>query len=94
MLFGGFDVSSLENLLLSKGVETTRQRWEVIRAGGGTTRASEINLTNFEIQRYDQNEAKFNGALSSNNLSTTKVRKYNESWWVQINSNLLDSFVC
>ena len=40
MLFGGFDVSSLGNMLLSKGVETTRQRWELIRAGGGTTRAS------------------------------------------------------
>ena len=25
-------------------------------------------LTNFEIQKYDQNEPKFNGVYSSNNL--------------------------
>ena len=29
-------------------------------------------LTNFEIQKYHQNEPKFNGAYSRNNLSKVK----------------------
>ena len=33
-------------------------------------------LTNFEIQKYYQNEAKFNGVYSRNNLPKIKVRPY------------------
>ena len=52
-------------------------------------------LTNFEIQRY-QNEPKFNGVYSRNNLPKIKNGAYvvNKSWWVQINRNILDSIIC
>ena len=33
-------------------------------------------LTNFEIQKYCQNESKFNGVYSRNNLSKIKHRPY------------------
>ena len=33
-------------------------------------------LTNFEIQKYYQNEPKFNGAYSKNKLSKMKDRAY------------------
>ena len=33
-------------------------------------------LTNFEIQKYYENEPKFNGAYSRNNLSKMKDREY------------------
>ena len=33
-------------------------------------------LTNFEIQKYYQNESKFNGVYSRNNLSTIKGGAY------------------
>ena len=33
-------------------------------------------LTNFEIQKYYQNEPKFNGVYSINNLSKIKVGAY------------------
>ena len=33
-------------------------------------------LTNFEIQKYYENEPKFNGAYSRNNLSKIKDREY------------------
>ena len=33
-------------------------------------------LTNFEIQKFYQNEPKFNGAYSRNNLPKTKDRAY------------------
>ena len=33
-------------------------------------------LTNFEIQKYCENEPKFNGAYSRNNLSKIKDREY------------------
>ena len=39
-------------------------------------------LTNFEIQKYYQNEPKFNGAYSRNNLSNIKDGSiFNKSWW-------------
>ena len=33
-------------------------------------------LTNFQIQKYDQNEPKFNGVYSRNNLSKIKDGAY------------------
>ena len=52
MLLGTLGASLLGNLLAGKGIA---------RAGLG-------NLTNFEIQRYYQNEPRFNGVYSRNNL--------------------------
>ena len=53
------------------------------------------SLTNFEIQKSYQNEAKFNGVNSRNNLPKTKDKGIcNKFWWVLINRNSLDSFAC
>ena len=63
-------------------------------------------LTNFEIQKYYQNEPKFNGAYSRNNLPNLKDRAYVinldefksiETYWIALymnNNNILyfDSF--
>ena len=51
-------------------------------------------LTNFKIQKFYQNEPKFNGVYSRNNLSKIKDGAYNKSWWVWINRNALDCFLC
>ena len=52
------------------------------------------SLTNFEIQKYYQNEPKFNGVYSKNNLPKIKDGAYViKSWCVQTNRNSLDSFV-
>ena len=51
--------------------------------------------TNFEIQNYYQNEPKFNGFYSRGTDLPKKgmgIRK--TTWWVQINRNALDTFVC
>ena len=41
------------------------------------------SLTNFEIQKYYQNEPKFNGAYLRNNLPKNKGWGIcNKSWWV------------
>ena len=39
-------------------------------------------VTNFEIQRYYQNESKFNDVYSRNNLFKINYETYNRSWWV------------
>ena len=41
-------------------------------------------LTNFEIQKFYQNETNFNGIYSRSNLSKIKdgAGTYNKSWWV------------
>ena len=50
-------------------------------------------LTNFEMQKYYQNESKFNGVYSRNNLSKIKDGGiYNKSWWVKY-KNTLNCFV-
>ena len=52
-------------------------------------------LTNFEIQKYYQNEPKFNGVYPRNNVPKIKDKGiWKKAWWVQINRNLLESFVC
>ena len=75
MLLGTLGASLLENLLAGKGI---------VRAGSGKKRKRNCKswfrktvgflilphpLTNLEIQKYYQNEPRFNGALSGNNLS-------------------------
>ena len=57
--------SLLGNLLTGKGVTAK------IRGGEDTIRVLEI-LTNFEIRKYYQNEPKFNGVDSRNNLPKIK----------------------
>ena len=65
MLLGKLDASLLGTMLAGK---------RVIRAGEGTIRAgyrskrSSHPLTNFEIQAYYQNEPRFNGVYSRDNL--------------------------
>ena len=71
MLLGTLRASLLGNLLTGK---------VTIRASEGTIRTGEIlpphPLTNFEIQKYYENEPKFNGAYSRNNLSKIKAGTY------------------
>ena len=50
-------------------------------------------ITNFEIKTYYQNEPKFNGVYSRNNLPKTKDGAYVINL-EQINRNSLDSFIC
>ena len=64
MLLGTLGVGLLGNSFTAK---------EAIRAGEETIR-------NFEIQKYYQNEPKFNGVYSSNNLP--KLKDGHTSWWV------------
>ena len=64
--------SSIGNILAGKGV---------IRAGEGTNKVgqdimSPHLLTNFEIQKYYQNEPNFNGVYSRNNLPKIKDGTY------------------
>ena len=64
MLLGTLGASLLGDVL-SKGLSGSG----VIRAGGGTIRAGTMHpLTNFEIQEYYQNEPRFNGVFSRDNL--------------------------
>ena len=80
MLFGTLGVSLLGNLLTGKG--TIRPGEGKFRAGEGTVRAGQEflmlphPLTNFEIQKYYQNEPKFNGAYLRNNLPKIKDEAY------------------
>ena len=51
-------------------------------------------LKNFEIQRYHQNEPKFNGVYLRNNLPKIKAYVMNLDEFKLINRNLFDSFIC
>ena len=52
-------------------------------------------LTNFEIQTYYQNEARFNGAYSRNNLlDKIKDGPYEINLHEYLNWNSLDSIIC
>ena len=74
MLLGTLGASLLGNLLTGKGIE---------RAGSGNNKGKELKslfwktigflipphpLTNFKIQKYYENEPRFNGVYSRNNL--------------------------
>ena len=51
-------------------------------------------LTNFDdMQKYYQNEPKFNGVYGRNNLNK-KWDIYNKSWWIPITRDSLDYTVC
>ena len=72
MFLGTLGASLSENLLTRKGIN--KKCKGINRAGEGIVRAGEGNLlsphplTNFEIQKYYQNEPKFNGVFSRDNL--------------------------
>ena len=51
-------------------------------------------LANFEIQKYYWNEPEFNDVYSRNNLPKKGRAYVIKSWWVQINRNSLNSFIC
>ena len=53
-------------------------------------------LNNFEIQSCYQNDPKFDGGYSINNLPKIKdwIYIYNKSWRAEVNRNSLDNFVC
>ena len=65
MLLGTLSASLSGNLLAGKGAITTKQGRATTRAGKDTIRAGiwflmpPHRLTNFEIQKYYQNEPKF-----------------------------------
>ena len=48
-------------------------------------------LTNFEIQKCYQKEPKLDGVYSRNELA--KIKDGDKSWWLQVNSLVLDSFI-
>ena len=59
MLLGTLGADLLGNLLAGKGI---------VRAVTGKDLMLPHPLTNFEIQKYYQNESRFNGVFSRNNL--------------------------
>ena len=79
MLLGNLGACLLGNLLIAKGATATSQGRGAIRAGKETIRAGENvlisphPLTNFEIQKFYQNEPKFNVIYSRSNLPKKRV---------------------
>ena len=84
MLLSALAASLLPTLLsgISKGKGVIRDGNGVIRAGEGTNKITagflmQLHpLTNFETQKYYQNEFKFNGVYSRNNLPKIKDWAY------------------
>ena len=80
MLLGTLGTSLLGDILSGKGV--IRAGEETIRAFYGSKRPSlkffltlpTLPLTNFEIQEYYQNEPRFNGVFSRDNLPNHNIR--------------------
>ena len=62
-------------MLTGKGVEHTMPVGGVIRTVEGMIRAGQ-DLTNFGMEKYYQNEPKFNGVYSRNNLPRIKDVAY------------------
>ena len=73
MLLGTLAASWLGNMLAGKGIQRAGEGF--ITAGYGSKRflIPPDSLTNFEIQKYYQNEPRFNGAYSRDNL-TNKIK--------------------
>ena len=75
MLLGTLGASLLGNMLAGKGIVRTgywnKKGTEMLRACYGSKKNILIQphpLTNFEIQKYCQNETRFNGVFSRDNL--------------------------
>ena len=79
MFLGTLGASLLRNLLLGKGIVTAgsgnKKGKGIVRACYGNKKKDFLMLphplTNLEIQRYYQNEPRFNGVYSRNNLPKT-----------------------
>ena len=73
MSLGTIGVSLLGNLLTGKGFVRAGKR--TIRVGYGSSIKKALItpplLTNFEIKEYDENESRFNGVYSRDNLLKT-----------------------
>ena len=79
MLLGTLGTSLLGNLLAGKGIvragSGNKKGKGIVRAGYGKILEFLMPshpLTNFEIQKYYQNEPRFNGVFSRNNLPKKK----------------------
>ena len=75
MLLGTLGASLLRNLFSGKGItraaSENKKGKEIVRAGYGKKNGFLMPphpLINFEIQRYYQKKARFNGVYSRNNL--------------------------
>ena len=74
MLLGTLEASLLWNLLAGKGIVRAGSGNEkgkgIVKAGNGKERflMPPHPLANFEIQKYYENESRFNGVFSRNNL--------------------------
>ena len=72
MLLGTLSVNLLGNMLAGNGIvragSGNKKGKEIVRAGYGNEMDFYHPLTNFEIQKYYQNESRFNGVFSRNNL--------------------------
>ena len=67
MLLGTLGASLLGNMLAGKGIN--RAGDGIIRAGYGSSSIIPHHpLTNFEIQKYYQNESRFTGVYSRDNI--------------------------
>ena len=84
MLLGILGASLLRNILAGKGINRAGEG--IVRAGYGNKKGKKKQpngflmsphpLTNFEIQRYYQNESRFNGVYSRDNLTKIKDEAY------------------
>ena len=76
MLLGTLAASWLGNMLAGKGIQRAGEGF--ITAGYGSKRflIPPDSLTNFEIQKYYQNEPRFNGVYSRDNLPKIKDGAY------------------
>ena len=101
MFFGTWGASWLGNTLAGKGIVRAGSR---NKKGKGIVRAGYKNkmdflmpphpLTNFEIQKYYQNEPRFNSVYSINNLPKNKGWGLcNKPWWVCRCWYTLDCFI-
>ena len=82
MVLGTLGDSLLGNILFGKGVMKAGEGGKVTKKGRSTIRAGKEQLmpphplTNFETQRYYQNEPKLNGVYSRNHLLKIKDGSY------------------
>ena len=73
MLLGTLTVSVVGNILVGKGIIRSVEETILSRPG---FLMPPYPLINFEIQKYYQNEPKFNGVYSRNNLPKIKHGAY------------------
>ena len=84
VLLGTLGASLLGNILAGKGINRAGEG--IVRAGYGNKNGKKTQpngfsmsphpLTNFEIQRYYQNESRFNGVYSRDNITKIKGEAY------------------